>query len=186
MGKPTQPITYPQPDGAWLEITDSEIVPLGEEFAHRQLTYRWPGCADRAPGEAVFEIRDGEPLCVSLRLWSEPDDHGVRAVDLGMLQLENLMNDAFAVAGIYRLNQNGPGWVATRGPGMFVRDRKVVEAAGKRRKVTPALLRQVAEIHSSTPEGGRIQAVRDAFGDKSESQAKRYIRLAREAGLINE
>ncbi|MFM8857463.1 MAG: hypothetical protein ACKOI2_09735 [Actinomycetota bacterium] len=184
MAEPTHPITYPQPDGAWLQVTDNEIVPLGEEFAHRQLTYGWPGGPERVPGEAVFEIRDGVPLCVSLRLWSEPGDQGVRTADLEMLVLKNLMHDAFAITGIYRPNPQGPGLVATRGPGMFIRDRKVVEAASKRRKVTPALLRQVAEIHSSVPEGERIKAIRNAFDPLSESQAKRYIRAAREEGLI--
>ncbi len=183
MDIPTGPIAYPQPDGALLEITDSEIVPLGDEFGHRQLTYKWPSDGEYAPGEAVFEIRDGVPLCVSLRLWADPGDHGVRVKDLKVLALETLMHDAFAVAGVYRRNPKGPGLVATRGPGTHIRDRRVVEAAGKRRTITPELLRRVAEIHRSTPEGERIMAVREEFGG-SESKAKRYIKAARDEGLI--
>jgi hypothetical protein len=88
-----------------------------------------------------------------------------------------------AIAGVFTPNPEG-GWIRKIGVRSFQEDRKRVERATQRRKVTPEFLTRVAEIYSAAAAGGRIEAIRAAF-DVSERQALRYIAVAKEKGLID-
>lgn len=180
------PITYELPDGGHLKVTEGEIVPLGELFAHREITYYRPASDVDPAVELVFTVRDGVPMCTSVRLWSGDGDPAVRVKDLKKIPLERLVHDVFAYVGIYRPNPNEVGgYIHTRGSAeLYRRDRKYVERATARRKITPDFLQRVAEVHNGAAEGSRIAAVRDEFDGVSESQAKRYIKAARERGFI--
>lgn len=176
----------PEPYGGRLMVTDSELVPLGDAMAHKQLTYRRNGTSSVPGCEIVFEVHNGVPQCVSLSLSAVSGEYGVRPKDLSSISLEKMRDDFFAYAGIYRPNPDG-GWVHTRGTeALFRQDRKVVENAGaqQRRKMTPELKHRVADIYNNAPAGTRIAAIRAAFGLK-QSQALRYKKAAMEAGLID-
>jgi hypothetical protein len=67
----------------------------------------------------------------------------------------------------------------------FLEDRKRVEQATKRRKLTPEFLARVAKVYNAEPEGRRLPAIRDAF-NVEDRQALRYIAKAREKGLIDD
>ncbi|TMS50964.1 hypothetical protein E0T84_21475 [Mycobacterium sp. DBP42] len=169
------------PDGGVVEVTDPDLVPMGDVFACRKLTYTHDGGDNKPSCRIVFEVQNGVPACTSLAIESRPGTP-VRAKDLTAVKLDNIRDDAFAAGGVYRSNPNG-GYVRTWGPASFLRDRKETERAGRHRKMTPELLSQVAEVHKATPTA-RIAAVEAAFGI-SERQAKRYIKAAREAGLLD-
>jgi hypothetical protein len=179
------PLASELPDGARVDVTDPTLVPMGDDFAHRQLTYTHDGGANQPAIEIVFEVRGGVPVCASIRLWSEGETY-IRAKDLKVVKLDNLRDDIYAYTGVFVRNPAGDeheymrklGWTA------FQQDRKRVERATTRRKITPELLSKVAEIHKAAPEGGRLEAVRAAFG-VHERTALRYIAQARQKGLIN-
>jgi hypothetical protein len=172
-------------DGGKVEATDTAIVPMGEVFAYRQLTYTHAGDANLPACKIVFEVRNEVPVCTSVHLWSNTDSEtAVRAKDLSALKLDNLRYDLYAWTGVFVENPDG-GWtrklVSDRRS--FLQDRKSVERATPRRKLTIDFLTRVAELHNATSAGGRIEAVCDAF-DVSERTAFRYIAQAKKRGLI--
>jgi hypothetical protein len=81
-------------------------------------------------------------------------------------------------------NPNGDDFVRKLGLASFRQGRKQVEGATQRRKLTPEFLGKVADIHTTAPDGGRIDAVKAAF-NVEERQALRYIAQARKRGLID-
>jgi hypothetical protein len=167
-------------DGAVVEVTDSKIVEMGDVFAHRKLTYTHEGGPNMPSCRLVFEVRNRVPVCMSATIEAKPGTP-VRTKDLRALKLDNIRDDAFAAAGVFRANPAG-GYVRIWGPASFLRDRKEVERAGTHRRVTPEFLDRVASIHKATPTA-RVDAVAAAF-KVSDRQAKRYIKAAREEGLI--
>jgi hypothetical protein len=170
-------------DGGTVQATDSAIVPMGDVFAYRQITYTHDGDAERPACEIVFEVRGGVPVCTSLRLWSRDSETCVRAKDLKAVKLDDLRAVVYACTGVFVPNPEG-GWMRQLGALSYRQDRKRVERAAQRRKVTPEFLQQVAELHNATAVDERIEAVCDAF-DVSERTAFRYIAQAKERGLID-
>jgi hypothetical protein len=173
------------PDSSRIEVTDPEIVPMGDVFAYRQLTYTRDGDVGGRPAcKIVFEVRDRTPVCASLHLGSSERGSDVRAKDLNAIKLEDLRDDVYAAAGVFVPNPDG-GFVRKLGPSSFQRDRKRVERVTRRRKVTPEFLSQVAEVYNSAPVGSRIGAIKAAFV-VSERQAIRYKKQAEEMEPIDD
>jgi len=186
---------YQLSDGGYVHVTDDTIVPMGDAHAYRQLTYTntapliisvgagldaWPTLPVTC--EIVFEVRDGVPGCVCIKL--SADERFIRAKDLSVIKLDELREEAYALAGVLTQTPDGK-LVRKYTPATYQANRKRIERATSRRKVTPEFLRRVAELHNGTPEGGRLEAVKAAFS-VSERQALRYIAQARREGLINE
>jgi hypothetical protein len=162
---------YDLPGGGRVEVTDDKPVPMGDVYAYRQLTYTNDTC------EIVFEVRDGVPGCVSIKLWA--GERTIHAKDLVAIKLDRLRDEAFLVVGMIIPDPDG-GHGATHHV-----VRKTLSRATSRRRITPKFLAQVAEKYQAAPEGARIEAVMAACG-AGERQAFRYIAQAREKGLINE
>jgi hypothetical protein len=179
-------VTYELPDGGRVVATDNELVPMGDTRTFRQVTYTHDGDADRPACTIVFEVRKGVPVCASVHLSGTEDGQTtVRAKDLKAIALDNLRADVFAYAGVFEPNPDSPGgWVHKIGGASFQQDRKKVERAQQRRKITPEFLSRVAELHNSAAAGSRLATVIAAF-NVEERQALRYIRLARDKGLID-
>jgi hypothetical protein len=172
------------PDGSRIEATDPEIVAMGDVFAHKQLTYTHHGDENHPACKIVFEVHHAVPVCASIQLCSSETGSHVRAKHLAAIKLDNLRDDVYAAMGVFLPNPEG-GFVHKIGPGAFREDRKRVEHATKRRRITPEFLSRVAEIHNNASAGGRLEAVRTAFTPTpSERTALRYVAEARKAGLI--
>lgn len=178
------PLVSELPDGGRVEVTDPAIVPMGEVFAHRQLTYSRASEGGRPACRIVFEVRGEVPVCVSVNL-SADDENQVRANDLKSINLINLRDDVYAYAGVLVRNPDGGDhdYMRKYGWAPFLEDRKRVEQAAKRRKLTPEFLGRVAKVYNAEPEGSRLAAIRDAF-NVEDRQALRYIAKAKEKDLI--
>jgi hypothetical protein len=172
------------PDGGRVDVTDDTVVPMGDVRANRQLTYTHDGGAGRPACEVVFEVRGGVPMCARLTLLGADSETGVRAKDLKAIKLDELRADVFGYVGVFAPNPAG-GWVRKVGRGSLRADRKHVEQAATRRKVTPQFLKRVAEIYNGAASGGRFEAVRAAFPDVEERQVHRYIAAARTEGFLS-
>jgi hypothetical protein len=173
------------PDGSRIEVTDPEIVPMGDVFAYRQLTYTHDGDTSRPARRVVFEVRNDVPVCAIIQLGSADSGSPVRARDLNAIKLDSLRDDVYAAVGVFVPNPDG-GYVRRLGPSRFREDRKRVERATERRKITPEFLSRVAEIHNNALPGGRLEAVCAAFTPTpSERTALRWIAEARKADLIS-
>jgi hypothetical protein len=180
------PLTFELPDGGRVEVTDPAIVPMGDVFAYRQLTYSRSGEDDRPGCKIVFEVRGEVPACVSISLSAEGQNQ-LRASDLKSINPVNLRDDVYAHTGVFVQNADGGDgeYVRRLGWAPFLEDRKRVENAAKRRKLTPEFLGRVANVHKAASDGGRLAAIKDAFGVDNR-QALRYIAKAKEKGLIDE
>lgn len=171
------------PDGGRVEPTDPEIVAMGDVFAFRQITYTHDGDHERPACTAVFEVRNGVPVCASFTLQSD-SQQGVRTKDFTSVRLDDLRQDVFAYGGVFAPNPDG-GYVRVFRAAGDQHNRAGVRRASNRRRITPDVLARVAEIYSSAPERGRTRAVQSELNCQ-ERQAFRYIRAARDAGLIND
>ncbi|WP_111509544.1 hypothetical protein [Mycobacterium kyogaense] len=159
---------------AVVAVTDDTIVPMGDGYAFRQITY-----TNNTPRyRLVFEVRDGIPGCVRIEI--EGGESFLRAKDLAAIKIDDLRSEAFGLSGV-DYDEHG-NLVHRRN---YVRDRKRVDQIKSRRKVTPDLLKRVAEIHNDAPEGARTEAIKSAF-DVSTRTALRYVSLAKEKGLIGD
>ncbi|WP_197377554.1 hypothetical protein [Mycolicibacterium baixiangningiae] len=163
--------TYPLPDGGNVEITDDQYADMGSGFSYRVVTYR------KDAVEIVFEIRDGVPGCVSIKIAGE--DGFIRQKDLAAIRLADIREEVYTAVGIGSFTTEGDDYELSSPEA-----RKALTRATTRRKVDDNLLRRVAEVHQSVPEGGRIAAVMGAF-HVSERQALRYIRSANDRGFLN-
>lgn len=181
--RPMRPIPTQLPDGGRIEVTDADIVPMGDAFAYRQLTYSHDGDAKRPACNIVLEVRKRTPICASVQLWSS-SERGIHAEDLAAMKLDDLRDALYAFAGVFIRNPDG-GWVRKLGPASFKQDRKGVQNVTRRRTVTSELLSQVAEVYQAAPERGRTAAVKAAFC-VSQRQALRYISEAKRRGLVND
>jgi hypothetical protein len=179
--KPMRLITE-LPDGGRVEATDPKVVPMGDAFAYRQLTYTHDGDADRPACKIVLEVRNGVPVCASLQLASSASGAHVRPKDLNAIKLDDLRDVLYAYVGVFVLNAGG-GFIQKFGPAQFKQDHKRVQKVTRRRTMTSELLSQVAEVYRAAPERGRTEAVRSAFC-VSQRQALRYIGEAKRRGLI--
>jgi hypothetical protein len=104
---------------------------------------------------------------------------------LKSINLLELRDDVYAHAGVLVRNPDGGDndYMRKYGWAPFLADRKRVEQATKRRKLTPEFLGRVAKVYLAAPEGGRLGAMRDSF-NVEDRQALRYIAKAKEKGLI--
>jgi hypothetical protein len=177
-------LTYGLPGGGRIEVTDATMVPMGDVRAYRQLTYTHDGGNGQPACRIVFEVRNGAPVCANFSL-SSVAQIAVRAKDLRAFKLDELRDDVYAYVGVFTPNPAAPGqWMLRVGRGSYHQDRKHAEQAARRRKVTRELLQKVAKVHTTAPEGTRLEAVKAAF-QVQERQALRYIAEAKEKGLID-
>jgi hypothetical protein len=169
--------------GGRLEVTDRELVPMGDVLAARQVTYTHPGDTKRPACAIVFEIRQGIPVCTSVQL-SATNETTVRPKDLRAIELENLRRDVYGYIGVWRTDSSGNPVRVIR-PGGFRADKKAADKAVQgRRKITPEFLSRVAEVHNNAPTGEKLDAVMAAF-NVGWRQAIRYKRQAEDQGLID-
>jgi hypothetical protein len=182
----THPVIAELGDGGRIEVTDRELVPMGDELAASQITYSHPGDAERAARVIVFEIRRGVPVCVSVQL-SATAEAAVRTKDLKAMELENLRRDIYGYVGVWRTDPETGDLVRVIRADGFRADSKAADKAIRqgRRKITDEFLKRVTEVHNNAPAGGKLAAVMAAF-NVYERQAIRYKREAEKRGFVND
>ncbi len=170
-----QGAVFPLPSGGNVTITDKKQVSMGDGFTFRLLTYTNGGC------EIVFEVRDGVPGAVSIKL---SGDGFIRQKDLTAIRLDQIRGEVYAVAGVGAyIPEGGSNYGETDYQLSAAKARKALKKAGSRRTITPGFLAKVAEIHNNAPEGTRTNAVVAAF-KVDQRTAFRYIARAKQEGLI--
>jgi hypothetical protein len=122
-----------------------------------------------------IEVRQGIPECTEIHLVARPDGRGLRPADLEAIDLTAWVEDILSEC-TYR--QTPDGLISVPGER---NSRKAIEQARKapRRKVTPELLRRVADVYRENIDGKPIGAIRDEF-DVSYRTAARYVELCRD------
>lgn len=169
---------------------NGEMVRMGDRLVHEEIRITFPGSGGQPRLEAIIDSSSGVPRCTDLRLLAVDEGREVRSTDLRKIEVESLIEAVvplFAIEGEW--DENGAFSGVERVPDSDSEDFKRSKVAlrqvrrASRRKVTPVLLNQVAEVYLSEPQRP-AEAVELAFG-VSPRTAYRYISLAREQGLLD-
>jgi hypothetical protein len=133
----------------------------------------------------VFEIvigTDGTPRVRSVLVHAHDEGREVRAGDLRQLRsIEEVIEQACALAGRPALDEP-----SAEVEGDWQSYRRMVRGARRqaRRRATPDLLREIAEVYQGAAHtGAPTKAVREHFGI-AESTASLYVKRARTAGVL--
>lgn len=168
---------------------DGEMVRVGDRLVHGLIRVTFPGAAGQPRLEAVIDSTAGVPRCTDLRLVAVDGGREVRSTDLRSVEVETLLEaivPLFSMEGEW--SDDGSFQGVERVPDSNSEDFRRARSAlrqvrrASRRKVTPALLEQVAEVYRDSPERP-AEAVELAFG-VSPRTAFRYISMAREQGHL--
>lgn len=132
---------------------------------------------------AHFEIRDGRPECVGFHVESKPKGRGIRTADLGIFNIDGLVDAAFST---FAVGAGGTPLTGPRPPEQVASASREVHRArkGRPRATTRAELERVAEIYRQHIDSSPIQAVRQVCGYGSERTAARRVEQARAEGLL--
>lgn len=122
----------------------------------------------------AIEVRQGVPECAEIHLGARPGGRGLRPSDLEAIDLASWIEDILSECS-YRATSDG--FISVPGER---NSRKAIEHARKAayRKVTPELLRRVADVYRENLDKKPIDAIRDEF-DVSYRTAARYVELCR-------
>ncbi len=139
----------------------------------------------------TFEVRDGRPECVDIRIKSKPEGRGIKQADLRGFVLDELSEIVFArfASRVAHVADDGT-WLA-EGPLWEEREqwaaRRDVAEARQSQRQPPSLseLQRVADIYKEHQGNKPIQAVQLLLGYNSRRTAARRAQQARERGLFN-
>ena len=167
-------------DDMWAQVGDRR-VPIALELQLREV--------DAPAVDITIEVISHVPRVTGLHIWQYGDGREVRKRDLN-LDLESLVEQAIAVVSTPIADDSA----VSRFPGALGGDARdvaliregvgAVRNARKRsqRVMTPARMRQIAEIYAANETGG-LEAVADAFG-VHRTTAYRWLTKVREAGML--
>lgn len=168
---------------------NGEMVRMGDRLVHEEIRLNFPGAGGQPRLEATIDSSSGVPRCTAMQLFAVEGGREVRSTDLRGIEVESLIE---AVVPLFTMegewDENGAFRGVEKVPDSdsddFRRARSALRQARRasRRKVTPELLTQAAEVYRSHPERP-AEAVELAFG-VSPRTAYRYISLAREHGAL--
>jgi hypothetical protein len=133
-------------------------------------------------------VLDGQPQCRELCLKSTDGGRGVRALDLAAVKIESWIEDIFGLFAQEIVSEEPGRTIAVQRVGTEVAAARDMHGARKgrgARTITPALLEQVAAVYTANLSARPLQAVADSRG-VSYSMASKYVRAARDAGLLPE
>jgi hypothetical protein len=170
--------------GVRVKLTDGVTMPPRVTLKERERI------GPRRDGRPLVEVDivtgdDGIPRCRAVRVASTEGGRDVASADLRWLSVETLVETAVVVAGE---TERGTGLAAWGGLDELREhmDRTAAAAResrrGIRRKMTPALLARVAQVHRANP-NAPTRAVAEAF-DVAHRTAGLYVHEARKAGLL--
>lgn len=168
---------------------NGEMIRVGDRLVHQQIKVTFPGAGGQPRLEAVIDSQTGVPRVTDLTVTSVEDGREVRSTDLRSIEVESLLE---AIVPLFTLEGewgedgsfSGVESIADSQSDEFRRSRSALREVRRasRRKVTPELLAQVAEVYRANPDRP-AEAVEMAFATSTRT-AFRYISMAREQGIL--
>lgn len=168
---------------------EGKLVNLGHTVVPSRATYSFDGDQGSPDSVVRFEVRDGRPECVEIIIKARPNGRGIRAEDVGLINIGPLAESVFAELGSpIEPIPGAPGMASTQWPASesgkwAVRGDVADRRSQKRRGPNRDELERVAEVYRSHLESAPVQAVAQLF-DYSDRTAARRIQEARAAGLL--
>lgn len=163
-----------------------------------------PGELSRMPGAMWrFDVVGGVIRCSDFQVWTERPEQFIRLTDMedaigGWDNVRTLAiaaatwvpapdgyvpGDLDSVRAYAVMADNGEVYVLPKGDSLVGEARRMPRATSRSLK-DGSFLRQVADVYNTDSTGG-LAAVADAFGVHN-STAKKYVKAARDAGLIED
>lgn len=170
-------------------MNPKNFVRVGDFVVPRRVEWHFAGDKGDPDLSAVFEFRDGRPMCVDVCVSASAGGRQVRSADLLALEVDKMTVVAFSrftmrsvfnpetnVTTTVPVDDEREVWAAING----------IEAAVKapRRGVTQAELERVAEIYLANIATEPALAVMVQMGYGSQRTAHRRIKQAETAGLL--
>lgn len=162
-------------------------VVVGDRYVPPLIEVDFPG-VDGQPGlHAVIEVLDGVPRWTEVSLERVEGGREIREKDLRAIRLDAWMEEIVAICSGVIVESGSSGLIRAE----FSDDESALRAGmktirdirkGSRRPLTSDRRQRVADVYNAQETRG-IDAVEKAFG-VSKSTAVRYIKAARDAGLI--
>jgi hypothetical protein len=122
-----------------------------------------------------IEVREGIPMCTEVQLLARPDGRGLKASDLESVDVAGWVEDVLAEC-TFDIGADGEVTIrrGSREGRTAIRE---AQRAG-RRKVTPELLAQGADVYRKNLDHKPIEAIADTF-DLEYRTAARYVQMCR-------
>jgi len=172
------------------EFDAGDQVRMGDRLVPRLITVHITGAPDLPATTMTVEARDGVPVCTEVVIRAKPGSREVRAADLRAIRLEDWLEAIIAEVAVQVVltDEAGEPVVVSPAPATPDARRLAVSAvravrSGTRRRVTDALLRDVAAIYRGDQSGHPRLAVSERYGI-SKRTAARWVAAAREKKLI--
>jgi hypothetical protein len=174
------------PDGGRL-VYSPDVVDVGDRGLPKYVAYQHPGSRTKPAMEVSIAVHDGIPIVTGVHVVADPDEGvHIRPTDIrvGAVELGSVL-DSWLAELAYRRGPTGRWYRYNR---LAPDERKsaqhtIRQARGKlRRRMTPDLLKQVAELYDIAPPP-KHQAIALTFGVNPRT-AQKYIERARAAGLL--
>ncbi len=172
-----------------LDGPDGGPVRVGDFLLPRRAAYEVTG-DDGSPDLHVrFEVRDGRPECVEIRMTAKQNGRGLRTSDAQVLTLDAMKIGVFAevaLLSVYDPETNVTTSSHVTDEREFWRALNEVDAVVKapQRGITKVELEQVAKVYAENLHGSPVKAVQAVLGYKSERTAARRVQQARDEGLL--
>ncbi len=165
-------------------------VRLGDRLVPRRVELHFPGAGGSPSLIVGLEVVDGRPECRAIHMIAAPNSREIRDADLNGMRLADWTVDAFAIFAKPIVSEENGVVTAVRrvDEGEYQEARRNLTQARKgapARKVTNALLEQVAEIYRRNLADRPTQAVERSFG-VGRRQAAAYVSRARQAGFLGQ
>jgi hypothetical protein len=164
-------------------------VRLGDTLVPRKVTFTFAGDDDTPDLAARFEVRDGRPGCVEIRVIAKKNGRGVRTADLVTFNVDALIVNAFRGLAQRETGHTGAGYavwgdVWARETENRAAQNDLYEARQRSRgTVTTAVLEDVARVYRENADTAPTKAVEEFFGYSARTAARR-VGQARTAGLL--
>ncbi len=162
---------------------DASSQRVGDRIVPSPIEVDLPGVDGQPQYNMRIEVLDGVPRCTEVAIKRIEGGREVRQKDLRAVELESLVETFVAVCCFEPIGEAGVGISVSTEEGVRAGMRTIREIRkGSRRPLTGERKRRIADVYNAQETGG-IEAVERAF-TVSRSTAARYIKAAREAGLI--
>lgn len=173
----------------WADA-DASVKPvrIGDRLVPPVVEVHFAGVDGQPALDMRLEVVNGVPQCRELRFTSVAGGREVKGLDLGAVRLAQWVEDIFGMFASRIISDDGKTVTAVLAEGDEVDAAQAMNRARKgraARKITPDLIRRVADVYAAHLDDAPTQAVKRAFGVE-DRQARKYVKLAEEHGYLTE
>lgn len=165
-------------------VPGAKLVPVGDVFLPEELRVDGRVGPSGPTFAVVIIVSGGVPRCTQVELRESPECPEVRARDLAAVRLEDVLEAATSLAA-FREDDDGTMRRVSQARPDRNADIQTIRAARSqtRRKVTPEVLAEVADLYRAYFDDSPIERIATAF-QVSERTAARYVQLCRRDGRL--